>query len=239
MIDVHCHILPQIDDGSQSVDNSFELMKEAYNNGFTDIITTSHFIKDGDYNASINYREKLIDAFQSLLDENNIKLKLYNGAEAYITPDLPRLYSDELIPTLAGSKYVLFELPMSQNAIYTENVINELEALGYFPIIAHPERYDFVKNNIEIARKWKQMGAYLQCNYGSLVGKYGTHAKKTIFKLLKEDLVSFLGTDTHVANTNYSDIDKMMKILIKEVGIKKAKELTDENPSKIIRNEIV
>lgn len=239
MIDVHCHVLPKIDDGSQSVADSFEIMKEAYNNGFTELITTSHYIADGNYCASVVEREQLIIAFQNLLDSKDIKLKLYDGAEAYITPELPELYADNVIPTLANSRYVLFELPLTQKPLYAENVINNLERMGYLPVIAHPERYDYVKKDVKEALTWKRMGAYLQCNYGSLVGNYGFHAKNTVMKLLKEDAVSFFGTDTHRVNTNYCNIDKAIKVLKSTVGTEKTNELTCDNPKKIIENQYV
>lgn len=172
MTDVHCHLLPQIDDGSQSVEDSLELFKEAYYSGFTQIINTSHYISNGRFRTNANEREKLIIAFQELLNNQNINLKLYNGAEAYLSTDLPELFENGTIPTLANSRYVLFELPMSQKALYTEDIINQLEELGYVPVIAHPERYDYVKEDYKIALKWIDMGVYLQCNYGSIIGQY-------------------------------------------------------------------
>lgn len=239
MIDVHCHILPNIDDGAQCALDSLNLMEEAYGNGFSEIITTSHFISNGRFQASIDERKEIIDSFKEVLKQKGINLRLYNGAEAYITPDLPQLYVENVIPTMANSRYVLFELPMSQKPVYTENVINELINMGYLPIIAHPERYDYVKEDINEALRWVEMGAYLQCNYGSLVGNYGMHAKKTLQKLLKEDAVTFLGTDTHRPNTNYCNIDKMIKVLKKEVNEEKADALTFKNPEKIILDKAI
>lgn len=239
MIDVHCHILPNIDDGSQSVNDSLELMEEATSNGFSEIITTSHFISHGNFQASIDERKEIIDSYNDVLKSKGINLKLYNGAEAYVTHNLAEYYVDNIIPTLANSRYVLFELPMSQKPVYIEKVINELINCGYFPIIAHPERYDYVKKDVKVALRWVELGAYLQCNYGSLVGNYGIHAKKSIIKLLKNDAVTFLGTDTHRPNTNYCDIDTMIKALKKEVDDEKVEELTYKNPEKIILDEAI
>jgi len=239
MIDIHCHLLPQIDDGSQSVMDTLELFKEACNAGFTKIITTSHYISDGRFVTNSYARQKLINAFQEILNEQKIDLELYNGAEAYLSMDLPELYENGTIPTLANSRYVLFELPMSQKTLYVENIINKLEELGYIPIIAHPERYDYVKENINEALKWVDMGAYLQCNYGSIMGQYGGHAKKTIVKLFKENAVTFLGTDTHRVNTNYTNLKYAINEIKERIGAERFYKLSNENPEKIIKNETI
>ena len=105
MIDIHSHLLPTIDDGARSLQETIDMVKEAKSAGFTDIVTTSHYI-DGQFDVNKNDRKILISKLQELLDD---EIKLHNGAEAYVTPELVSLYQKGIIPTLADSRYVLFE----------------------------------------------------------------------------------------------------------------------------------
>lgn len=235
MIDIHTHIIPGIDDGSKSIEETLEMINEARNAGFTDIITTSHYI-DGHSDINKFNRELLINGIQSV---NKTDVKLYNGAEAYITPDLLELYNGEQIPTLANSRYVLFELPMNSEVLYTYSIIEDLINNNYVPIIAHPERYRFVQKNIKKAYELIDRGALLQCNYGSFIGLYGNDAQKTVVKLLKEDKISFLGSDTHRANSIYTKIEDVVRKLEKTVGFEKVQDITTNNPRKIIDNEYI
>ena len=183
MIDIHTHVLPSIDDGSKSVRETIDMIDEAHAAGFTDIITTSHYI-DGFFDVNKDQREVLLDGLEEVIRKD---VKLYNGAEAYIMPDLVQLCIDGVIPTLANSRYVLFELPMNSEVLYIDRIITDLIANDYIPIIAHPERYQFIQKNIEKAYNLIEKGALLQCNFGSFIGKYGSESQKASVKLLKND----------------------------------------------------
>ena len=232
MIDIHTHILPEIDDGSKSVDQTLEMIEEAYLAGFTDIITTSHYIEDT-YDIDKDDRDLLIENIKPLIEQN---IKLHNGAETYISPDIVELYQNGTIPTLADSDYVLFELPMNSEVIYVENIIKNLKWHGYIPIIAHPERYGSVKRNINKAIELTEMGALLQCNYGSFLGKYGDDAFETVIKLLKKDKITFLGTDTHRPQSIYTEVDKAIKVIKKYSNNEMVEKLTTINPQMILDN---
>lgn len=233
MIDVHTHVLPGIDDGAQNIQETLIMLNEAYTAGFSDIITTSHYI-DGHFDVNKSDRKVLIDSIQELLKN---KINLHNGAEAYISPDLVEFYNNQTIPTLAGSRYVLFELPMNSDILYLNEIITELINNDYIPIIAHPERYKSVQMNFDKAVQMIQKGALLQCNYGSFIGDYGHEAQKTAVKLLKTDKISFLGSDAHRCESIYSQIGEVLDKLEKTVGYDKVEQLTVTNPQKILNNE--
>lgn len=235
MIDVHTHVLPKIDDGSKSIEETLQMIDEAYTAGFTDIITTSHYI-DGHYDINSNDRAQIINGLQNII---NSRVTLHNGAEAYITPELVDLYNEGIIPTLAGSRYALFELPMNSEVMYAKQVVNDLLNSGYIPIIAHPERYSFVQRNIKKAYEFADMGALLQCNYGSFIGRYGREAEKVAIKLLKEDKITFLGTDTHRANSIYTKVPEVVEKIHKLTNSDKIYQLTVDNPSKILDNDYI
>lgn len=233
MIDVHTHILPSIDDGSKDVNETLKMIDEAYKAGFTDIITTSHYI-DGYFDINKDQREMLIDGLKEIVNKD---IHLHNGAEAYITPNLVELYNEEIIPTLANSRYVLFELPMTSNVLYVDRIIAKLIANDYIPIIAHPERYTFIQKDIDKAYNLIDKGALLQCNYGSFIGRYGAQAQKAAVKLLKNDKITFLGTDAHRSGSLYNEVERVLEKIEKTVGADKVDEITVDNPKKILNDE--
>lgn len=236
MIDFHAHILPNIDDGSASMEESINLIKEAEQAGFTGIISTSHYLQ--------NYYESDEEERRRILAElaNQVKVadaeaeipKLYLGSEIYISTDIVELLKEGKASTINETNYVLFELPMNSKPLFVKEVVYKLIENGYNPIIAHPERYSYVKENIEFVRELKNMGALFQSNYGSVIGMYGSSAKKTLKKLLKEDLITFLGSDVHAVGQIYPKIPKILRKLEKWISPEKLKELTTLNAEKIL-----
>ena len=210
MIDIHSHILPNIDDGSRSLNETIHILKEAQKAGFTKIISTSHYI-DGYYEANEEQRTKLLKEIK----ENFQGIELYLGNEIYITNQMTDLLSEKKASTINNSKYVLFELPMNTKAMDVKEVVFRLMEKGYVPIIAHPERYEYVKENIEYVRELADMGVLFQSNYGSSIGMYGKKAQKTQKKLLEEGLIQFFGSDVHTVEQIYIKMPKILKKLRK------------------------
>ena len=164
-------------------------------------------------------------------------IKLHIGAEGYISNDFPKLIQAGCVPTLGNSKYVLFELPLRAKVMYTEEVINKLLQLKLIPVIAHPERYELVQDDPNIAIDWVESGALLQCNYASIIGRYGNTAKETLYKLLDADGVHFLGTDNHRAGSIYTRMEDIKKEFRKKIGRDKFYELSELNPRCILNND--
>ena len=238
MIDFHAHILPNIDDGSASMEESINLIKEAEQAGFTGIISTSHYLQ--------NYYESDEEERRRILAElaNQVKVadaeaeipKLYLGSEIYISTDIVELLEEGKASTINGTNYVLIELPMNSKPLFAKEVVYKLIENGYKPIIAHPERYSYVKEDIEFVRELKSMGALFQSNYGSVIGMYGGSAKKTLKKLLKEDLISFLGSDVHAVGQIYTKVPKILRKLEKWISPEKLQELTTLNAEKVLES---
>lgn len=236
MIDIHSHIIPQIDDGSTSFEESYTMFLEATKAGFTDIITTSHYIEDY-YEVDSITRYAWVVAMNKVLKENNINLNLHCGNEIYVTQNLIKLIKEKKASTLADSKYVLFELPMNNNVVYLNEIIFEIKSLGLIPVIAHPERYTYVQQNPNILIDLIKQGVLFQGNFASIIGKYGNQAKSTIKQLLKANMIHFLGTDCHRSNDIYSNMKEIIQELKKVIGDAKFEELTEINPTHIIKNE--
>ena len=242
MIDFHSHILPNTDDGSTSIEETINIIKEAKQAGFTQIISTSHYIQ-GYYEYDENERMQLLEKIkkwgQTPADNTNELNgpELYLGSEIYITAEMPELLKEKKASTINNSKYVLFELPLNTESLIAKEVVYRLIENGYVPIIAHPERSSYVKESPEYVKELAEMGTLFQANYGSIIGMYGTKAQKTVKKLLKEDLIQFLGSDVHRTNQIYPKIPKVMKKLKKILSEEKLEVLTTTNAQKVLNNQ--
>ena len=230
MIDFHSHILPQIDDGSKSYNETIEMLEEAKNAGFEKIISTSHYIEKY---YEINEEQRL----QLLKNINFQDIKLYLGSEIYVTNEIVQLLKDKKASTINNSRYVLYELPMHSKNMNDKEIIYRIVENGYVPIIAHPERYSYVQESPEYVEELAQMGPLFQSNYGSIIGMYGEKAKKTVKKLLKQNLIHFLGSDVHRPEQIYPKIPKILKKLNKIVSQEKLEELTTLNAQKVLNDE--
>lgn len=235
MIDIHSHLIPNVDDGAKSPEETIELIKEAREAGITDIILTPHYIINS-YEQNAETLILLKDKLQQIINSENIKVNLHIGMEVYITDNLVEILKQNKILTLAGSKYLLMELPLNTNVQYLDMVIFRLIENNIIPIIAHPERYKFVQEDPSKVRELIDSGCLIQSNIGSILGIYGKKAKKTIKYLLKNDLINFIATDTHRKNTIYPLLQKGIKKIEKITGKEKAEELTNLNAQRILNN---
>ena len=239
MIDFHSHILPNIDDGSRNIEESIKLIKEAQQVGFTGIISTSHYLQ-GYYECDESSRSSLVEKLKKQIQSNNLtNMNLYLGSEIYVTEEMIKLIEQQKASTINGTDYLLFELPMNSKPLFAKSIVYNLMKKGYRPIIAHPERYSYVKEDITFVKDLKDMGALFQSNYGSAIGMYGIEAKRTLKKLLKNDWISFLGSDVHRAGQVYPEIPRIIKKLGKWISSEKLEELTNLNAQKVLNNEFI
>ena len=220
------------------MEESINLIKEAEQAGFTGIISTSHYLQNY-YECDEKERRRILAELANqvkVADAEAEMPKLYLGSEIYISTDIVELLKEGKASTINETNYVLFELPMNSKPLFAKEVVYKLIENGYNPIIAHPERYSYVKEDIEFVRELKNMGALFQSNYGSVIGLYGSSAKKTLKKLLKEDLITFLGSDVHAVGQIYPKIPKILRKLEKWISPKKLQELTTLNAEKVLES---
>jgi protein-tyrosine phosphatase len=236
MIDIHSHILPGIDDGSRSIDETMAMLKEAENAGFREIITTPHYF-EGYYEADERTREQLINNVKAQMDAHKTSVSLYIGNEIYITEDTMDNVKAKKVSSLNNKKYVLVEFDLNVMPMNMMNMIYKVLKERYIPILAHPERYRFVQQDPSILTELASNGVLFQCNYGSFIGMYGRKAEIIAKKLLKSNMISFLGTDTHRANSVYTRVPEIIKVLIDFVGEAKVDEITDSNQRRVLNNQ--
>ena len=236
IVDIHTHILPGIDDGAHDIEESIRIINYLYNVGITDIVLTSHYVPNTIYSYNQLVRVKLLSTLKQKLNNDNIHL--YLGNEVYLSEEVIDLLEKHEISTINDTKYMLVELPLTGCLNNFQSILCDLNAYGIIPIIAHPERYEFIQKDKKRIRELLEFNCLLQCNIDSLIGKYGKRAKKIMKWLLRKDLVQFVATDTHSVN-NKEEIIKAYNKLEKMVGEKKFNELTNINPNKVLENKNV
>lgn len=213
MVDIHSHIINEIDDGSKSIDMTINMLKKSEQSGTTDIIATPHFMR-GRFEVEYKDVVKKVEELKKIVKENNIDINIYAGQEVYYSRKLIEYYNDKIIGTINNTKYMLIELPMLEfNIDEVINTIYELQIRGIVPIIAHPERYkQFIKKPSMINSLIKE-GMLFQMNTGSIVGDFGKDVKKTAAKYLEHNVYSFIGSDAHRDRGRDTDISEALNIL--------------------------
>jgi len=195
-VDMHSHLIPAIDDGAKSKEESLEIISKMQDLGYQKIITTPHTMH-GAYN---NNSAIILDGKNKLLPflkENNCSVAIEASSEYYLDSHFNQLIQNkDLLPF--GDNYILFELSFISKPSSLETIIFNLQAEGYQPILAHPSRYGyFIDKDLSQLKKIKETGILFQLNLFSLLGVYGEKSKQTAELLIEEKLVDFVGTDIH------------------------------------------
>lgn len=236
MIDFHTHIIPNIDDGSRSIEETFNLIKEAKEAGFEGIVLTSHYIENY-YETDVPERDMWVKAISDNLKSKGIETNLYLGNEIYISDNMMQLLIDGKASTINNSCYVLFEMPLNAEPMDLYNVIYSLQENKLIPVLAHPERYTFVQKEPELIYDLIQKGVLMQANYGSILGQYGKNAQMIVRKFYENNMIHFLGSDVHRPNTIYKRIPEAIVEISEIVGEEKVRELTTINPKLVLQNK--
>jgi tyrosine-protein phosphatase YwqE len=206
-VDIHSHLIPAIDDGSKSIDESLAIIEAMIDLGYQKIITTPHVMADTYRNSS----QDILDGAEILkkaLIQNNLSVELEVAAEYYMDDEFEhRLASDDILTF--GENYLLFETSYLYKPMRFYDVIYEIKAKGYNPILAHPERYRYIIDPHKTFAELKELGVYLQLDINSLVGHYGKQAKDHAMILSKGGMIDFLGSDIH----HIKQVDFLKKVL--------------------------
>ena len=229
MIDIHSHLIPGVDDGSQSLEESLSLLKQAEQDGITELITTPHFMKNGEFRMKA---PELVQRFNELKQVYKGPIKLHLGNELYIHPDLPELLEKGEVLTLAESETILVEFPFQDYKDEYDEILYEL-ALRYRIIIAHPERYSYVQDNPNFCLRWLNEGYLLQANQNSLFKK---ETNKTLIPMIEHGLIIFIASDAHNQHRNLM-LKSAIQLITNELGEEKARLLFKENPKAVINNQ--
>lgn len=234
MIDTHCHILPGLDDGVPDVQAAVSMLKIAAADGIKSIIVTPHY-EDGCRPT----REDIEEGMGLLQpDAEALEMKLYSGMEVYLTPDTPGELKDGKLLTLAGSRYLLVELPFQQIPPYLDTVFFEIMLRGIIPVIAHPERQAGIISDPNRLLKYLERGVLTQVNTWSLLGHFGPEAASCAETLIKHGMAHFLGSDAH-SSSRRTPLLKEAARKVKAVAGTEALEEILGNGEKLLANATV
>ena len=194
-VDLHSHFIPGIDDGSQSMEESLSLLKAMETLGYEKVITTPHIMVDVYRNTPKIIKEGLISLRKAAKTEG-IGIEIEAAAEYYLDEGFyDHLHSAEVMSI--DNKYLLFETSYASKPLQMEEMIFEIAASGYTPLMAHPERYRYVKEPLKEYSRLKELGVLFQLDLNSLGGHYGKDAKRKAEILCKNGMIDFLGSDVH------------------------------------------
>jgi protein-tyrosine phosphatase len=234
--DIHCHILPGVDDGPKDMNETFRMLYIAYEEGIRIIVATPHYIT-GDNRVT---SEKIISIFHELNQEiinSGIQLTMILGNELLFSTDMISALDRGDALSIDGTRYILVEFPT--NASYKDiwNGLNCCVFGGYIPILAHVERYQSLFKDISLVEEFIHLGAYIQMNLSCIPGKLFGPATGFCHKLLKKDWVHFLGTDAHGAYDRVPKVKDGVEYLRKKFGENKVRKLLWDNPMNMLENK--
>lgn len=232
LIDIHCHILPKVDDGPDSVEESLKILKDMRRQGIKHIIVTPHYRPEM-FEPSM---KRVIYSYRHLRDiAYDMGVSMSLGCEYYRNEQIIEHMDNRKRPAMAGSRYVLVEFSMNDLFPTIRNYVYEVITHGYQPIIAHVERY-FCCQKMEKIQELKNMGALVQVNAGSVLGEEGWKLKKFCLDLMKKDLVDFVASDTHNTSDRKLNLKKCASFVTKKMGKQYAERIFFNNPLNILKN---
>jgi protein-tyrosine phosphatase len=236
VIDLHCHYLPGIDDGAQTLQEALDLARAAVAAGITSAVVTPH-VHPGRYQNNASSIRKLCAAFRRVLEHQNIPLDVRAGGEVRISADVLAMVDADEIPflgTLNGYRIMLLEFPHSHLLIGADKLISWLLTRKIRPLIAHPERNKEVMRNIEKLQPFVQAGCLLQLTGASIIGQFGKPAQDCARQILERGWATVVATDAHNLQHRPPNLDLARAALAEIGGDALAQELTTGAPGRIV-----
>ncbi|GAB6168259.1 exopolysaccharide biosynthesis protein [Clostridium carnis] len=235
MVDIHSHLIWDIDDGSKSKEMTLNMLKIAVESGTKKIVSTPHYIQ-GHYEVPYNEVKKRIEELKGIAKKNNLDIEIYQGQEVYYTSNILENYENGYIGTINNSRYMLIEFNMKNFSIsdVVENLY-ELKLKGIVPVIAHPERYHIFKDKPTLINQFIKEGFLFQLNTGSITGDFGSEVKKVAEIFIKNKIYNFIGSDAHRDEKRIPNMINGLEV-IKKIDRKYARELK-KSGEKLLNNE--
>ncbi len=237
-IDIHCHILPGIDDGSDSMETSLKMLHMAEEDGISQIILTPH---NKPWHSNIDHAglKTKVDQLQGRMSQEGLRIRLYTGGELFYRSGLTEELERGMAETLADSRYVLIEFDPLADYEYIRNGVYALLMGGYYPIAAHVERYRNVCCKTSRIFELVEMGCLMQVNAGSIMGQYGIGVKRLTKIMLKQDMVHFVATDAHDSDRRPPCLSRCAKYIEGKYGESSRRRLFYDHPMCVLHDEYI
>jgi protein-tyrosine phosphatase len=237
MIDLHCHILPGVDDGAKTVEEALDMARVAQSDGIKIIVATPHLLREKfdfeGFDSIQKRRQDLNEAFRT----NNIPVEVKSGAEVYISHNLIEEIRRKREPlVLNESSYMFIEFPIEHIYQGVKNLFFDLMSEGITPIVTHPERNSVFKQHPELLYELVQMGALAQANSGSFFGLYGRKSAVFVRRLLEWNLVHFIASDGHNAHSMPPRLSEAVREAKTLIGEERASAMVNDNPQAVLED---
>ena len=237
MIDLHCHLLPGIDDGAPDIDVSLVMARQFVADGVSTVACTPHILPGLYHNTGPDIRQR-VAALQNRLEEESIPLRLVCGADAHVCPDFVGGLRSGRILSLADSRYVLVEPPHHVAPQRLEQFFFDIAVAGYVPILTHPERLTWISSHYDKIIRLSAAGTWNQITSGSLTGAFGRNAQYWAERMLDEGQVHILATDAHDPIRRMPDLSRGRDAAARRVGEQEAQHLVLTRPRGVLENEL-
>lgn len=232
--DIHCHILPEVDDGADSMEMAREMLRQEYTDGVRVIYATPHY-RIGMFETSkqkILQQYELVKEYAGQIGEG---IEIYLGCEFHANMDMLSMFDDGIGIKMGDSSCVLTEFSEIHNYSFIKERCYSLLSHGYQPIIAHAERYSVLNQNPEKICSLRNMGAFIQIDADSILGKNGFYLKCFCKKMMNRDLIHFVGSDAHDMSKRKPLIGQCAKYVSKKMGENYMEKIFINNPKELIR----
>lgn len=238
MIDIHAHILPGVDDGAGDMPSALAMAELAVSGGVSAIVATPHCGLPGQDTAEhLRQLSRAFDALRQALEDAGSPLRLYPGMEIFGTPDTPRLLEEKQLTTLNGSRYPLIEFPFRGYGQEATDILEAVLSMGLRPVVAHPERYQYVQAFPPLLNLWTDMGCLFQINRGSLLGRFGPSAEELAFAMVGRSFACTVASDAHSPLRRTTWMQDVRKLLREEFSPETARRLLEDHPRLLLEDK--
>lgn len=238
LVDIHIHILPGLDDGSQSLADSIQMARIAVHSGVGTMVVTPHANQRGRFeNYATPYMETIYQQFCQAIRREKIPLQVIPGMEIFASTDIVQLISCHKLCPIGRTHYFLIEFPFGAHSEAITKTLRNMLTQRLVPVIAHPERYVCVQNCPQLVALWRELGCVVQVNRGSLQGKFGKLCQRAAQNLLTNNLIDVFGSDAHGVFHRTPELHSLVDYLVWQEGERKAERLLVENPQLLIHDQ--
>lgn len=235
-VDMHCHIIPGVDDGAKDIEETKKMLYMAHRDGIRYIVATPHFHpKRGEAShEELKHQLRLVREEAAKISD---KFRIFVGHEVYFGQDIPELIKDKQILTMNGKEFILVEFAPSAGAEELQRGIQQIQMRGYRVVLAHVERYSCLRDDFSMVKYLVDTGVYLQVNADAILGNMGRTIKKFVKKLLEEELVFCVGTDAHDSKKRPPQMKKAAHYVEKKYGEEYARRIFFSNAVSMLKKQ--